>query len=447
MNKNLLQYSETEKFRPVSLTFYNKQVEKEFNDDYYVNSKVSLRFGVAFSFIFIFSQWFLNIVKFGPQAISVDFLFVLVIYLGLSVAYLSYKDWFTSYSQAATTIYGILIFYWCWAVFRQNQVLSEPLALLSFIPSVLFLMIIFYSFMRLRFVYNTAMLLTVSIIFVLILDRYQWISRDSINSATIAVYLFLINLFGMLLSHRLEYYSRRHFLLTKSLSAENLRSENLILNVLPESVADRLKDSDDTIVDEFAQVSILFCDICGFTPLSSKMPAKNVVAMLNDMFTGFDEIADKYQVEKIKTMGDCYMAVAGLPVVTEDHAIKIAKMALEMRNFVHSFSEDLDVRIGINTGPVVAGVIGTKKFIYDLWGDSVNVAARMESHSEKGQIQITEETYNLIREEFECEYRGVINVKGKGDMNTYFLNTEKELVEVEVILPTNIELTPQVVLS
>ncbi len=427
MNKNFLQYSETEKFRPISLTFYNKEVEAEFNNDYYLNSKVSLRFGVAFSFIFIFSQWFLNIVKFGTYVVSVDIMFVLVIYLGLTIIYFSYKDWFSSLSQTITSVYGVLIFAWCWAVFRQNQILSEPSALLSFIPSVLFLMIIFYSFMRLRFVYTTIMLLGISIIFVFILDHYQWISRDTINSATIAVYLFLINLFGMLLSHRLEYYSRRHFLLNKSLSMENARSENLILNVLPESVAERLKDSEDTIVDEFGEVTILFCDICGFTPLSSRLPAKSVVGMLNEMFTGFDEIAEKYQVEKIKTMGDCYMAVAGMPVVTTDHAIKIAKMALDMRDFVHTFSEELDVRIGINSGPVVAGVIGTKKFIYDLWGDSVNVAARMESHSEKGQIQITEETYNLINKEYECEYRGVIRVKGKGDMNTYFLKSEKKL--------------------
>jgi class 3 adenylate cyclase len=430
MKTNLLHINETEKFGPISLIFFNKKVEKEFNEDYFLNSRVSLRFGVAFSSIFALSYWFLNIAQFGTQGYILDTIFIFIIYFGIGIVTASYRQWFGKFMQASTSIYGFLIFFWFCLSFFRNQQFLELQAVFAYISAVFFLMIVFYSFMKLRFLYTMFLLLSISIVFVFVIDRNPLIYNSAINLATIALSLFLVNLFGLLLSHRLEYYSRRQFLLTKSLSAENQRSEELILNVLPETVAKRLRETEDTIVDEYAEVSILFCDICGFTPLSSKLPAKTIVTMLNEMFTGFDSIAEKYQVEKIKTMGDCYMAVAGIPVVTQDHASKISEMALEMREFVHSFSHDLDVRIGINSGPVVAGVIGTKKFIYDLWGDAVNVAARMESHSDKGQIQITEETYNLIKDEYEFEYRGVINVKGKGDMNTYFLTGRKEILEV-----------------
>ena len=421
MPENILKYIQTDKFKPISLSFYDKNVEQQFEQDYFVSSKVSLRFGIMYSFVFLMCHWFLNAIKFHTQSQSVDLVFVLVFYIGITIMFLSYKNWFGKYSQLATSIYGVSIFGWLCSTFNYNQNYSLSQALLSFIPSVFLLIIVFYSFMRLRFTYSAILLTVISVVFVLFLDKFSIIANSPVNSAIIATYLFLINLFGMLLSHRLEYYSRRQFLLTKSLSIENQRSEDLILNILPESIANRLKESDDTIVDEYSDVSILFSDICGFTPLSAKIPAKQVVVMLNEMFTKFDEIAEKYSVEKIKTMGDCYMAVAGMPIPNKDHANLIASMAINMKEFVRTFNDDLDVRIGINSGPVVAGVIGTKKFIYDLWGDAVNVAARMESHSTKGEIQITEDTYNLIKDKFECEYRGVINVKGKGDMNTYFL--------------------------
>jgi len=216
--------------------------------------------------------------------------------------------------------------------------------------------------------------------------------------------------------------------------AEQKVSERLLLNVLPHSIAERLKgraevtaDSfTEVIADSFAEVTVLFADIVDFTKFSSGVSAEILVNVLNDIFTRFDSIADRYGLEKIKTIGDCYMAAAGLPVPVEDHAIRAAHMALDMMEAMERFNEEsryqLKVRVGISTGSVVAGVIGKRKFLYDLWGDIVNTASRMESHGVAGRIQVTDSTREHLSEPFMLEERGVIHVKGKGEMHTWFLN-------------------------
>ncbi|MBD2543068.1 PAS domain-containing protein [Planktothricoides sp. FACHB-1370] len=207
------------------------------------------------------------------------------------------------------------------------------------------------------------------------------------------------------------------------------QSESLLLNILPKTIAEQLKQSTDAIAEHFDEVSILFSDIVGFTPLSARLSPIDLVKLLNEMFSKFDKLAEKYQLEKIKTIGDAYMVAAGLPVQRKNHAQAIAEMALDMQGSIQQFSlenrEEFQIRIGIHSGPVVAGVIGKKKFSYDLWGDTVNVASRMESSGIPGKIQITGDTYELLKDRYVVEKRGQIFVKGKGDMITYWLIDRK----------------------
>lgn len=210
-----------------------------------------------------------------------------------------------------------------------------------------------------------------------------------------------------------------------ALRAEQEKSERLLLNILPQSIAERLKQAPHSIADRFDEATILFADIVNFTGFSGAISPADLVDRLNDIFSAFDSLAEQYGLEKIKTIGDAYMVVGGIPTFRPDHVEAIAKMALAMQQEIGQFQRDdrepFSLRIGIHTGPVVAGVIGTKKFIYDLWGDTVNVASRMESQGVPGKIQVTETIYEKLKHAFAFEPRGTIDVKGKGKMVTYWL--------------------------
>lgn len=214
---------------------------------------------------------------------------------------------------------------------------------------------------------------------------------------------------------------RRDYLQRLVINLEHARSERLLLNILPVPIAARLKRG-ETIADYFPSASVLFADIANFTPLSAALSPEEIVGLLNEVFSYFDKLVEKYNLEKIKTIGDCYMVAAGVPVPRDDHAKVIVNMALEMQRYVkeHKFLDRvLSFRIGVHSGPLVAGIIGEKKFIYDLWGDSVNTASRMETHGMIGAIQITRATYDLVKDEFECISMGTIEVKGKGQMEVW----------------------------
>jgi guanylate cyclase len=206
---------------------------------------------------------------------------------------------------------------------------------------------------------------------------------------------------------------------------EQQRSELLLLNILPGPIAERLKADGQMIADHFVEASIVFADVVDFTPLAQRLPPTEVVGLLDRLFTRFDTLVERHGLEKIKTIGDCYMAASGVPEATADHARRAALLALDMRESIESSPVaeglGLELRIGINSGPVVAGVIGSKRFLYDLWGDSVNTASRMESHGTPGQIQVTRATYDLLKDEFVCTHRGTIDVKGKGAMETWYV--------------------------
>jgi adenylate cyclase len=208
--------------------------------------------------------------------------------------------------------------------------------------------------------------------------------------------------------------------------AAQARVEALLLNVLPADVAQRLQSDPNSIADQFDDVSILFADVVDFTPLSGRLDAREVVGLLDRLFTSFDELVDRYEVEKIKTIGDCYMIAAGVPRQRPDHAHALAKLALEMRecakrSLPDRYGDDLRLRIGISSGPVVAGVIGRRRFLYDLWGDTVNMASRMESHGAPDEIQITRSTWELLDDQFVTEPLGLVEVKGKGRIETWRL--------------------------
>jgi adenylate cyclase len=213
--------------------------------------------------------------------------------------------------------------------------------------------------------------------------------------------------------------------------AAQARVEALLLNVLPADIAQRLQSDPNAIADHFDEASILFADVVDFTPLSNRLDAREVVGLLDRLFTSFDELVDRYEVEKIKTIGDCYMVAAGVPRRRPDHAHALAGLALELRECAKTClpdgtDHDLRLRIGISSGPVVAGVIGRRRFLYDLWGDTVNMASRLESHGTPDEIQITRSTWELLRDDFVVEPLGVIDVKGKGEVETWRLVGPRE---------------------
>jgi adenylate cyclase len=219
------------------------------------------------------------------------------------------------------------------------------------------------------------------------------------------------------------------------LRIEQEKGEKLLLNILPKEIAAILKDGNRTIADQFEGASILFADLVGFTPLTAKMAPIEMVNLLNEIFSHFDELVEKYDLEKIRTIGDSYMVASGAPRVRQDHAHAMVKMALEMREYILKLppveDKPIEFRIGINSGPIVGGVIGRKKFVYDLWGDAVNVASRMESHGLANQIQITQATYHIIQEDFVCTPRGKIDIKGRGEMETWFVVNARQGMDLQ----------------
>jgi class 3 adenylate cyclase len=226
---------------------------------------------------------------------------------------------------------------------------------------------------------------------------------------------FVLNVGGVSV---VVYFLLRYFI--RGLAAERERSETLLLNVLPPSIARRLKDGERPLADRFEEAAVLFADLVGFTPMSESLPPETVVALLDELFSQFDAMAERRGLEKIKTVGDAYVVVGGIPEPVAGAAESVADMALEMVDFVAGRQgpggAKLDVRIGIDIGPVVAGVIGQRKFTYDLWGDTVNTASRMESHGIAGQIQVTPRAYHRLQKNFRFEQREPMNVKGKGQI-------------------------------
>lgn len=221
-----------------------------------------------------------------------------------------------------------------------------------------------------------------------------------------------------------------------AMAAAQNQADQVLLNILPYPIAQRLKAGEQVIVDSFIDVTVLFADIVGFTHFAANTSPHQVVELLNRVFSLFDIFSEQYAVEKIKTIGDAYMIVSGVPEPREEHTEAIADMALEIQTTIELLAHSLDmavqVRVGIHTGPAVAGVIGKKKFSYDLWGDTVNTASRLESHGEPGKIHVSEAVYEKLKHAYVFEERGTIQLKGKGAMRTYFLLDKQDQSELSV---------------
>jgi class 3 adenylate cyclase len=256
-----------------------------------------------------------------------------------------------------------------------------------------------------------------------LLSQQKRTQRIVVIATGVALALIVVIAVGLFRRNRLIRETNR------VIKAERDRSDSLLLNILPEETAAELKESGRVQAKKFDSVSILFTDFKGFTSYAEKMSPEELVENVDYYFSHFDAIIDRHGLEKIKTIGDAYMCAGGLPFPMEEHAKKTVEAALEIAEFVKKAANELpeghprfDIRIGINSGPVVAGVVGTKKFAYDIWGDAVNIASRMESNSEPGRINISEDTYNLVKEQYSCEYRGEIDVKNRGKLKMYFVS-------------------------
>jgi class 3 adenylate cyclase len=284
-------------------------------------------------------------------------------------------------------------------------------------------LIFFYGALRLPYVLACAAGWTFSVLFLAAAAR--WSLFDHTGLVRAAIQIFSVNALGMYAAYSLERALRLDFLAEREIARERERSERLLLNVLPAAVAQRLKSGEKTIADDYGDVSILFADIVGYTQLSGRLAASELVALLNEVFSRFDALADLHGLEKIKTIGDAYMAVGGLPGSAPEHVEAAVRLALGMLAEIEAINKarglSLSVRIGIGTGPVVAGVIGSRKFSYDLWGDTVNVASRMESHGVPGRVHLSQSAASRLSPARRVERRDGVDVKGKGAMTTYLL--------------------------
>jgi class 3 adenylate cyclase len=299
--------------------------------------------------------------------------------------------------------------------------LATAVVAVRYFSGLLLVILAAHSMFRLRF--QTAMLVSLLVV-------AAWTIQTALQGETqwweyLNGQFFLVAavILGMFASYSIERFSRRAWLARRDAEVEHEKSERVLFNVLPEPIAQRLKNDEGPIAEAFPAATIMFVDLVDFTNLSSSLDPRRLVGLLNRLFTEFDRIAEAHGIEKIGTSGDSYMAVAGVPVPVDDHAERIAEAALAIRDRIATREGDIDVqvRIGIASGPVVAGVIGEKKLYYDLWGDPVIIASRMQAHGLPGEIQVTTAVRDALEGRYEFEERGIIDVKGVGEMRTWLL--------------------------
>jgi adenylate cyclase len=419
---------ELSKFVPVPWRLhFPKEQEKLFNEDYYQKTlpfaKLALSLALVMSLLLSLVEAILTT---SNQLVLLLRLAVVNPVLGLVL--------FLLYLPRLKKLAPLLM---CVAALAGNiylnltLVLTQPNELSYNIYQTLLILVVIatYAFLQLRFVYATVLgwLILLNYIALEVFGLNMLVSRQGMTQFFIQIFILIFaNIMGMFISYSFELGMRRNFVQHHLLEQEQKKSERLLLNILPKEIATSLKNEPGTLARYHQQVSILFADVVNFTPLSSQLSPVALVELLNEMFSHFDTLVEKYNLEKIKTIGDCYMVASGVPLARPDHAHALANLALDMQAYINrqtfQSGQQLSLRIGLNSGAVVAGVIGHKKFSYDLWGDTVNTASRMESHGAKGKIQLTTATYELIKNEFYCEHANLINVKGKGLMEVWYLN-------------------------
>lgn len=412
---------------------FPEEIEEKFRDDYHANTVSTTRLALVLG-LFLYSVFgILDIYAIPISRNTVWFIrYGIVAPIIIAALAASYTDLLQKHVQTlmgiAVVVSGIGIVIMI-AITREAEFGSK-----FYFTGLILTSMWAYGLSRLRF-WN-AILANLVIMagyeFASIVMKQLLTTETGIVIFTMHNFFFLgSNVIGMFTSYALERYTRRDFIQKYTIQAQRDQADKLLYNVLPERIAEKLKQSHETIAEEFNAASVLFADIVNFTPISARFGPREVVDMLNELFSSFDELVDKYGVEKIQVAGDGYMVAAGVPTPRPDHAIVLAHLALDMLECVSSAEllagrQPIEIRIGLNSGSLLGGVIGRKKYFYALWGDTVNTASRMESHGSRGKIQITRATYELVKDYFECEYIGVIPVKGKGEMDVWHLMARKQ---------------------
>jgi class 3 adenylate cyclase len=408
---------------PLTLRF-PEELEQIFFEEYFKKSLIQVRFALLLALFFLTISGFLD-QWLSPEIRDKALLFRYGFLFPVTIAFLvfTFSKLFKRWMQPVISLFIILMI----SLFIGFSVFVRDVDLET--PELIIIILYAYTAIKLNFVYAT-FVGWATIIWTALINIFH-IKPSVINLSESSLELVFANLLGMFSSYLMEYYIRKDFFQDRLLAEEREKVERLLLNILPQPIAERLKQEPITIADSFTEATIMFADIVGFTSLSARLSATEIVNLLNQIFSTFDQLAERHGLEKIKTIGDAYMVVGGLPTPRPDHAELVAEMALDMQQEIAKFSREFDesvsIRIGINTGPVVAGVIGLKKFIYDLWGDAVNTASRMESHGMPNCIQVSQTTYDLLQDKYLFEERGVIEVKGKGEMFTYLLKGRKRI--------------------
>jgi len=409
------------------------EIETQFREDYQANTISTTRLALVLGLI-LYSLF--GILDIYAIPISKDIVWIIryeiVAPIILITLIASYSDDFQKYTQALMCIVvavcglGIVAMI---SITREAEFGNR-----FYFTGLILISMWGYSLSRLRFWYAVLANLVIMIGYEIgsIVVKQLLASETGIVIFTMHNFFFLgANVIGMFGSYYLERYTRRDFLQKYTIQAQRDQADKLLYNILPERIAEKLKLSSETIAEEFNSATVLFADIVNFTPISARFGPREVVDMLNEVFSHFDGLVDKYGVEKIQVAGDAYMVAAGVPNPRPDHATVLAQLALDMLDYLKreeflGGKHPVEIRIGLNSGSLIGGVIGRKKYFYALWGDMVNIASRMQSHGEVGKIQITRDTYELVKDEFECEYIGEIAVKGKGNMEAWHLIAKKE---------------------
>jgi class 3 adenylate cyclase len=412
--------------QPVLSHFKDKELERTFIEEYDNENRIFFRTAIYLS-CFAWTIWYSGI-YFSHRNVFVPALILLLLVLGLPFIIVVVLSFYKKYSTLTHNLIAFCNFAaGCICIYVAVYLIKDITFLCAGIICISFFC---YFIIRVRFKPSFVITLSYAAIAQVCVITSGHFSNYQIFTSSSGIWLgfFIATMAG----YFFERTNRSIFIQNKvikeqkeALVNEQHKSEKLLLNILPKEIADKLKDKEGIIAESFESVSVLFADIVNFTTMSSALTAEEVVDLLNEIFSLFDVLVEKHGCEKIKTIGDAYMAVSGVPVRDENHAQKSVALAMDMLKELRHFNEvkgiKTSIRIGINSGPVVAGVIGRKKFLYHLWGDTVNTASRMESYGVPDRIQITNSTRLFIHQNYIVEPRGAIDVKGKGKMNTFFI--------------------------
>jgi len=405
--------------RGLALRFTDAEVERDFVDADNRAAVDRARFMAMVAFVLSIPFGAIDLVVLRPDHVA-NLMQLRGVGLVALLLVIAAATWWASaprYIQVVTCG-AVALYSWC----TVAAVLLTPIPRTYATVGTVLLMLGLVGLVRVRF--RSALLTALAtfpvVLIALFAKQGTW-DAFAFEAASVVTYGVLI----LTVAFALERSKRTAFLANRALEAERQRSDDLLHSILPEPIAQRLRENPTAIAESASETTVLFADIVGFTSFASELPPNEVVELLDLLFGKFDDLCDEHSVEKVKTIGDAYMAVAGIPRPDPDHAGSIVELAFDMQRAATAIAPlwptDLKLRMGISSGPVVAGVIGRKRFAYDMWGDTVNTASRMESHGEPNRIQVSDSTYALLKDRYAFGDPQKMDIKGKGPMTTYFL--------------------------